>query len=121
MVPSPQPSAPAVVERLRFTQRRAPSNKPETPYGLQVIIQTDTASQPTGLRVECDGGISEGRFFVAGQPAMIAVGQRLSEDRKAFLLSFRYPTFAPDAPVVVTLLSKGDIHVTKVEQIPPLF
>ena len=120
--PAPrEPLGPPTVEHVRITQRRAPSNKADAPYGLQVILQTDTTIQPAAFKIDCDGQISEGRFFVAGQAAMMSVAHGLSEDKKTFQFSFRFPPFTPESPIVVTLLSKTDIRVTKVERIPPMF
>lgn len=68
-MPAPSPPrelpSPPVVEHVRFTQRRAPSNKAEAPYGLQIIIQTDTVIQPAGFRIECDGEIFDWPVFLS--------------------------------------------------------
>ncbi len=115
------PLGPSTVEHIRFTERRTNSTNSAAPYALQVIIQTDATIQPAGFKIECDGEISNGDFFVAGQPAMMSVASGLSNNKRSFLLSFKYPPLTPESPVVVTLQSSSDIHVTKVEHIPPLF
>jgi hypothetical protein len=116
-----EPLGPPTVEHVRLTQRRAPSDKAETPYGLQAILQSDTTIQPAAFRLVCDGEISEGRFFIAGQAVIMSMAQGLSRDRRAFEFSFRYPPFTPEAPIIVTLLSKSDIRITRVERIAPMF
>lgn len=124
--PSPPPIKkpqlpPPTVEHIRYTESRIASSNPAAPYGLQAIIQTDTTLQPVGFKVTCDGEITNGDFFVVGQPAMMAVATAFSPDKKTFLFSFKYPPVTPETPVVVKLQAKTDIRVTKIEQIPPLF
>ncbi len=112
---------PAVVEHVRIVQRRAASDNPNTPYGLQVVMQTDVAIQPVAFRIECDREISDGNVFIVGQGAYTSFATGFTEDKKAFLFSFRTPAFTPDSSLVVSLRSKYDIRVTKVEKIQPLF
>ena len=117
-----QPSLPpAVVEHIRIMQRRAASDDPNAPYGLQVVMQTDVTMQPVAFKVECDHEITQAKAFIVGEGAYMSVGTSYSGDRKSFMFSWKYPPFTPSSSLVVTLLSKEDIHVTKVEKIQPLF
>jgi len=109
---------PPVVEHLQFAQRRVPSTKPDSPYGLQVVIQTDVPIEGAGLEIDFDGEIDENSsFFVAGVSAMMSVRSGLTQDRKGFILGFGYPTWTPDHPIVVTALSKQSVQVTAIKQI----
>jgi hypothetical protein len=98
----------------RYAQRNVRSSNANAPYELQVIIETDVPIQNAGFRIECDGPIIDGQFFVTGQPIMMNV--RTTKEDKAFVFSFGYPTFTPQSPIVVTLLSKTQIKVTKIEK-----
>jgi hypothetical protein len=69
--------------------------------------------------IACNGDISDGSFFVAGQAVLMTVASGVQTDRRQFYLSFRYPAFTPDSPIVVTLLSKNDVAVTKVSAARP--
>ncbi len=120
-IKKPPQLPPPIVEHIRYTESRIASNDPNAPYGLQAIIQTDTAIQPVGFKISCDGEIAEGDFFVVGQSAMMGVAKGFSQDKKSFLFSFQYPQVKPETPVVVKLQARTDIRVTKIEQIPPLF
>lgn len=117
-----QPSLlPAVVEHIRIVQRRAASDDPNAPYGLQVVMQTDVTMQPVAFKVECDHEITQAKAFIVAEGAYMSVGTSYSSDRKSFMFSWKYPPFTPSSSLIVTLLSKEDIHVTKVEKIQPLF
>jgi hypothetical protein len=110
---------PPLVRNLVFTQRRAPSTDPRFPYGLQVIIQSNINIQPVGFAFVCDGEISKVDFFVAGQGAYFNVLTGISGDKKNVgLVKFSFPALTPETPLVVTLLSKTDVRVVEVQQVP---
>jgi len=111
---------PAVVEHVRIIQRRAASDKSDAPFGLQVIMQTDVPIQPVAFRVEFDHEISDGEAFIVGEGAYTSMTTGFSNDRKAFLFSFHTPAFTPNSSLVVSVQSKFDVRVTKVEKIQPL-
>jgi hypothetical protein len=106
---------------VRIIQRRAASDDPDAPFGLQVVIQTDVMMQPVAFRVECDHEIKDGKAFIVGEGAYTMFATALSEDKKAFLFSFHSPPLTPDASLVVSLQSKYDVRVTKVGKIQPLY
>jgi hypothetical protein len=108
---------PAILEHLQIAQRRVPSTKPESPYGLQVVIQTDTTVENTGLELDFDGEIDEGDFFIAGQGAMMLVRSRLTPDRKGYIFGFEYPNWTPDHPIVATILSKQSVQTIGVRKV----
>jgi hypothetical protein len=116
-IKEPQPSfIPPIIEHIRFTQKRVPVPSGGPQFGTQVIVQTDVASQPTTIRLEANGNIEKANFFIVGQPVMMNV--RTVIDHNVFTLSFGYPAFTPESPVVITLLSNSDITITKVERMP---
>jgi hypothetical protein len=116
----PQSLPPAVVEHVRIVQRRAASDDPNAPYGLQVVMQTDVTMQPVAFKVECDHEITQAKAFIVGEGLYMSVGTAYSSDRRAFMFSWKYPPFTPSSSLIVNLLSKDDIRVTKVEKIQPL-
>jgi len=98
-----QPFEPPVLTGLRFTQQRVPSDKPDTPYGLEVVVQTDATIQPVAIVIECNGEISEGRGGL-GAGAYTKTKQGVVVDHANwFLLSWETPAFAPSTPIRATL------------------
>ncbi len=110
---------PSVVQHAQWTQRRTNSTRDDAKFALQLIIQTDTPSQPTAFLIETSGDMVDGEFFVAGQPVMMGVSYGVQADKRHFYLRFQYPAFTPEAPIVVTLLSKSDMVVTSVSRARP--
>jgi len=103
------------VAHVRFAERQVSSSTDAAPYGLQVIIQTDVPIQNAAFKIHCDGIIYNGRFFVAGQGAMMNVYQKIINGT-TFTFRFGFPAFTPDSPIVVTLLAKSKIRVKQIEQ-----
>lgn len=113
----PQSAAPTV-EHTRFTWRVVPSDKPEFPYALQVIIQSDVTIEPVSFAVECTGPVEEVRSFIAGQGAYFNVFNVPSEQNKNVgIVHFTFPPLKPETPLVVTLLSKQDIRVKSISKL----
>ena len=103
------------VTHIRFVERQVSSTTDLAPYALQVIIQTDVPIQNAGFKIQCDGIIHSGRFFVAGQGVMMNVHQQIIAGT-TFAFRFGFPTFTPDSPIVVTLMAKSKIRVKQIEQ-----
>jgi hypothetical protein len=117
--PSLEPQLPpALVQKVTATQRRVPSPDPNLPYGLQVVIQTNVTIQPVGLAFQCTGEVGKVDFFVVGSGVSMNVTTGIggSNNSVAFV-KFSFPPVTPEAPLVVTLLSKTDIRVTEVAPI----
>lgn len=108
--PCPQPSPSPQVRHLRFTQKRVVSDLPALPFSLQVVVQTDTATQPTTLAIHFDGPVNDGRFFVTGQFTMMNVAMIFTEDRKTFIMKFAFPAWTPASPIVATVFSQQDVN-----------
>jgi len=108
---------PAIVEHLAHTERRVASDKPDLPYALQIVLQTDQVRSNPGLEIDFDGVIGDGNFFVAGQAVMMAVQYGLTQDRKGFILRFGYPSWTPESPIVVTIYSKDAVQVTAIKNL----
>lgn len=110
---------PAIARHVHYAQRRVPSDIPAAPYGTQVILQTDVATQPTRVQITLDGPISEqSRFFVAGHPATMNHLEGVSGDRRTFILGFDYPAWTPESPIVATIYSAGAVSVVGIEVDP---
>lgn len=113
-ITKPPEKPPAILEHIRYSERRVPSTQPAAPYGLQVIIQTDVTVQHPEIEVDFDGPISNGNFFLAGHAVMMDVSTTISADRKSFTVSFGFPDWTPDAPVVITVTSAQAVSVVAV-------
>jgi hypothetical protein len=116
-LPPPAPNAAPAVEHIRYAVRRVASSAEAMPYALQVVIQTDSPIDSPIFKIHCDAQIQDGRFFVAGQAAMMNVRSGVVDESRAFLLGFGFPVFKPESPIVVTLLSKNDFTVTSIERL----
>ncbi|HEV2419594.1 MAG TPA: hypothetical protein VGX94_17500 [Terriglobia bacterium] len=124
--PSPKPTEtkplpPPIVEHVRWMERRAASTDPSAPYGLQVVLQTDVVIQPVAFEVDFDHEVSNGQAFIVGEGAYTSVGTAYSSDHRSFLFSFHSPAFTPNSSLVVSVQSKYDVRVVKIEKIQPLF
>jgi hypothetical protein len=113
--PSQPQLPPAVVEHLRFAERRVPSTQSAYPYALEVVIQTDVAVENAALEIDFDGEIEKGDFFLAGQGVMMLVRSGITQDRKGFILGFGFPTWTPEHPIVATILSKQPVRVVGIK------
>jgi hypothetical protein len=111
--PVEQSVAPPHVPHVQIVQRPTPALTDEAPYGLQVIIQPDT-QMAASFQIECDGPIAQGRFYIAGQGAMMNV--RTGVDGNNYFVSVGYPPISPTNPLVVNLYSKEKITLRRVEQ-----
>jgi hypothetical protein len=117
-----EPFQPAIVAHLRVVQHRAASTDPEAKFGLQVIMQTDIPIQPVAFGVKFDNIISSADAFIVGEGNYTMKATSISSDRKSFMFSFHSPAFTPSSCLVVTVQSKYDIRVTKVEKLQqPLY
>lgn len=108
---TPAPTRAPEVRKINYTERPAPSDDPALPYGQQVIVQTSVTSQPTYLQVQFDVPVEKTQFFVAGQASLMNVLEAHSNGGKMYLLSFGFPAWTPEAPIVVSVLSKQPAKV----------
>lgn len=108
---------PAIVEHIVHTERRVASDRPDLPYALQVVLQTDQVRSNPALQIDFDGVIGDGKFFVAGQAVMMSVQFGLTQDREGFYLSFGYPTWTPESPVIVIIYSKEAVQITAIKNL----
>lgn len=114
-----QPAPPPTVERTHFTWRRAPSNNPSLPYGLQIIIQSDVVIDPVSFAIECTGPVGQVSSFISGQGAYMNVYNGPAEGHpNVAIVHFTFPPLKPETPLVVTILSKDDIRVKAIEKMP---
>jgi hypothetical protein len=121
-IQAPKPELPpSVVEHVRVVQRRAASTDHDAPYGIQVVLQTDATIQPVAFKINFDKEISNCEAFIVGEGVYAMMATAYSKDRKAFMFSFHSPAFTPNSSLVVSVQSKYDVRVTKVEKIQPLF
>jgi len=112
----PPPEIPTI-ENTRIVQRNAPSDDPQFPYGLQVIIQSNIVIQPVAIALECDGNVGKVNFFIAGQTVYMGIQTRINNNIAT--LRFNYPSLTPESSLVITLLSKSRIRVVKAYKLNP--
>jgi hypothetical protein len=107
---------PAVVEHLRFTEKRVSTDNSELPYGEQVIIQTDITHSKPRLEIDFDGEVFGGEFFMAGASVMFAKRMGVLSDQHKIILGFDFPEWVPESPLVVTVFSKQPVKVTAIKR-----
>ena len=106
-----------IIENTQIIQKPTISNKPNLPYGLQVIIQSNITIQPTGFGLQCDGEIGDFGFFIAGQGAYLNVHEGHKGNTLEF--GFSYPPLTPENSLVVTIFSKTQIKVISAYKLHP--
>jgi hypothetical protein len=102
------------VQHLHFSERRVTSDNPASPYALQVVIQTDVTVDSPRLLLRFSGAIDEGDFFLAGSALTMMHRTQISNPRIALRLGFDFPSWKPESPIVVTVKSKQEVHLTEV-------
>ena len=115
------PSTPPPIEHIQVAGHRTTSSVAGVPWGWQEILQANDTIQPVAFRVTCDAPVETATAFIAGQVVYMQKGEVYSQNRKAYSFSFSYPAFTPLSPLVVTVFSKQEIHITKIEKIQPIF
>jgi len=104
-------------QSIRFSQKRVPSADPSSPYGLQVIVQSDVSFSPVGLRLKFTGPIGKIDFFMAGQPMMMMTQNFVTDNPSEGVVKVGYPALGPESPMVVTILSTTDVKLISIERI----
>lgn len=107
-------AAPSTAD-ITFSQRQVVSTDPQLGYEYQVIIQTSKQLDQVHLGVLGDTPISDSHFFIIGHGAMMEVAFGVSDSNPdEAIVKFGYPSFTPDAPIVVTVRTKQPWKAQKV-------
>jgi hypothetical protein len=103
----------SLIGNVRMIQQPAPSNNPQLPYALQVIVQTEQRTFPVSLAFGCTGPIGGMTYFVAGQltTSFTDLVANAGQGKSTAVLRFSSPVLTPNTPLVVTLYSKTEIRV----------
>ncbi len=115
-----QPTAPPpILVGIRIaSQKRIPSDDTKFPYGLEVVIQTDTDIEPVALAVICDGPIGKGDGGFANGGAYTMTKQGLAKDHEnVFIAEWKSPAWTAQAPIVMHLFSEHPIKATSAARI----
>jgi hypothetical protein len=104
---------PSLIGHVQMIQQPAPSNNPQLPYALQVIVQSEQSTFPVSFAFGCTGPIGGMTYFVAGQPStsFTDLEANAGQGKSTAVLRFSSPTMTPSTPLVVTLYSKSEIRV----------
>jgi len=117
------PAAPILTGIRIASQKRIPSDDPNLPYGLEIVVQTDTDIEPVAIAVICDGVIGKGNgaFSQGGVYTMMKEGLAAGH-QNVFITEWKSPTWTPQDPIVMHLFSEGPvkaISVTRVNYVWP--
>jgi hypothetical protein len=111
---------PLPVSKLSFTQEITNSTRENAPFAVRVVIQTNTAMQPTSLVLRCSSDVEEGSYRMVGVSAYRDSGNGyVGNSRSNFWFFFGDPPFTPERPIVAVLMSKQPVNVISVEEGPP--
>jgi hypothetical protein len=114
--------APPISGRLRVIQNRIGSTKPNLPYGLEVIIQTDIFIEPVALQITCSDRIGSMDYNFAYRPGVTYVdsaGQTFNKEHyRQVVIHRKSPGFLPTEPITVRLYSQQPLKVIEIEEIP---
>jgi hypothetical protein len=103
------------VAHLRFFVKNLTPTSPETPYVIQVTIQTDLAFEPTILFIHCDAVFESGS--VQGGPSIkMNYREGYTDGKTTYVVGFSSPPFEPESPLVITVTSRSPIRVKGVER-----
>jgi hypothetical protein len=93
------------------SQKQIPSDDSNLPFGLEVVIQTDTDIVPVKLAVLCDGPIGKGDAALEGGGAYTMIIHGLAEGNdRIFITKWETPAWTPQRPILVRLFSKAAIR-----------
>jgi hypothetical protein len=103
----------SLIGNVQMIQQPAPSNNPQLPYALQVIVQTEQHTFPVSFAFGCTGPIGGMTYFVAGQlsTSFTDLVANAGQGKSTAVLRFSSPVMTPNTPLVVTLYSKTEIRV----------
>lgn len=110
-------SALAAAASLRLSEERVASTDAGAPYGLRVILQTDSSISNPDFVLLCEGDIKRANFFVVGQPVMMAMRQGTLANGCGLRLSFSFPEFTPESPISVMVYSDRPTRFTAVKDV----
>jgi hypothetical protein len=95
------------------SQKQIVSDDPQLPYGLEVILQTDTPIEPVAFEIEFNGEIGEGKagFVSSG----IYQFKKRPTIKNGNILNFGWesPAFTPDKPIKIIVFSKNYVKAIK--------
>jgi hypothetical protein len=90
-----------------------PSDKPEYPHALKVVIDVSEQMHPLALYIECDTNILEAVVSIAGLPAK---GTIQAENDTSVVLTVQDPAVTPEHPAVINLYSKSPLHLKRLSR-----
>ncbi len=100
------------------SQKQIHSIDSNLPYGLEVILQTDTDIEPMAFAVEFSGEIGKGDAgFTSGGSYMQTKYGIAQGHPNVFIFEWKSPAFTPDTPIKVSVFSKSYIKAIKFYEI----
>jgi len=103
------------------SQKQIPSTDPRLPYGLEVILQTDTTIQPVAFTIEFSGAIGKADaspvgINIGGLVSIQIFGKYTSVSNKQFLFGWDLPKFTSDNPIKVIVFSETSIRAIRFQK-----
>ncbi len=105
-----------------ISQRRIPSDDPDYPVALQLILQTDHPIQPVAFVIQTDGIIGMGNaVFRSGREYRLYkhVKQGIPADHlNWFAFEWDLPSFTAQDSLVVTVFSREPVAIVRIDRVP---
>ncbi len=123
--PSKESPAPNLASIRIASQKQIVSTESQFPYGLEVILQTDTVIEPVAFEIEFSGEIKKGQAFFQGYNIYILSSYGVTKQHpNSFTFVWQSPAFTPAKPITINVFSKSyvkAIEFRKIEFQYPLF
>jgi hypothetical protein len=116
----PEESKPLASIRIA-SQKQVASADPEFPFGLEVVLVTDTDVSPTSLIIKFSGEIGKLYGHAPGTIYTESQGGIIANTPDSILIEWRTPAFSVTEPVVLTIYSRAYITAEKIESVPFTF
>lgn len=106
-----------LAEGVRASVREVPSSRTDMPYSLELTVRVSAIVQPFGLILTGDGVVDDLDFQVPGEGVYRMVLKGHIKGRPdQYYVGFESPAVSPQSPVVITLLAKHPIRISKIER-----
>ncbi|MBN2319778.1 MAG: hypothetical protein JXR49_11900 [Acidobacteria bacterium] len=103
------------VEKIIWVIKPISSTKPESPFALEIVIQTNVIIENPHFIIKCTDIIDSGNFYYPG--ANVYTIKEWSIHNNSYEFSLATPAFTPKKSLIVNLFSKNKIYVLDITHI----
>lgn len=104
-----------VLVGLRYIDTPTPSTNEQFPYGLQVVVQTDSILKSPTIILVFDGDVGNGTYRIQGAVTSNTLRSGILVDNpNTYLVEIEKPDIRPETPIIFKIFSKSLIKVVDV-------